>query len=192
MQSDALLSMFPWGDPTVTSTIFLDRLEYTVTTNLKSFLQHIQALLHSMVKIAGPAPTGFTNNQPYLQALLSTFCPNGPLGKAEEEAYSSATVEGDPQHTAESFARDIAERNHQVQRMKHIYRSAARTFVWLGDYADIPRDEVEAAFDFIMHVSRQMDNEVDKDNLEERTAHFFDHFDRVEADIQLPARHYRI
>ena len=75
---DFIALSYTWGDPTATSPILLDGQKYPVTTNLKSFLQHMQTLLYHTVRLCrGSAFFNQTRIQSVLQLALRN-CPNGP------------------------------------------------------------------------------------------------------------------
>ena len=82
---------YTWGDPEVTSEIWLDGQEYHVTMNLKSFLQHTQALLrHILGLVQDEHDFVPANYQSVLQLWLSV-CPNYLPQDSESDASSTGS-----------------------------------------------------------------------------------------------------
>ncbi|KAK0624942.1 heterokaryon incompatibility protein-domain-containing protein, partial [Bombardia bombarda] len=79
---------YTWGDSTVTAPVQLHDEEYPATSNLRSFLRHMQSLL----------------GDPGVYLWIDAICIN---------------------------QLDTQERNRQVARMSHIYKSASSLFIWL-------------------------------------------------------------
>jgi hypothetical protein len=51
---------------------------------------------------------------------------------------------------------DLDERSQQVQRMKYIYLEATRVLVWIGGYAPYTKEEVDAAFEIAIRMTKKM------------------------------------
>jgi hypothetical protein len=188
---------YTWGDPSVTSPIFLDGREYQVTTNLKSFLQHMQVLLAFVVRIQSRVKDpALAHRQAFLQKYLSIGMPNLPASEIESGYDSKSSKHGRYPHESETIflciwidaicinQTDISERNLQVRNMKNIYRSATSTYVWLGDYPDSSGDELDNAFELIMVISQTAtEDHVEFSDLEQLAPFVFAQSDMIKREL---------
>lgn len=92
---------YVWGDPTVTSPIYVDGTSFEATVNLVSALRHIR------------------RSESVVVLWVDAVCIN---------------------------QKNIKERNHQVQMMARIYRSAEKVISWLGE-AEKDSDEAMKLLD---------------------------------------------